>query len=205
MKRAGLHYSHFWQFSEDACPENQRLAPQNTFNRPRIRQVGLAPASRCGGHFAPRGLRTRHPRARPRVCAALRGLHRRSQARGRRYGLTLAPLACRASDPPPEPARTRIPCCRCALRARPDSCRLAPSTSVTVRLWRGMARGARACDEQGRSPSPLATPRLGRNIAARFACPLSRILQPPVCCLRVGIPALILRAEEGERRKCFRR
>ena len=43
MNRAGLHYSHFWQFSEDASPENQRLAPQNIFNCPRIRQVGLTP------------------------------------------------------------------------------------------------------------------------------------------------------------------
>ena len=39
--RVGLHYSHFWAFSEQASLANQRLAREDSQNRGRIREVGL--------------------------------------------------------------------------------------------------------------------------------------------------------------------
>ena len=102
-----------------------------------------------------------------------RGPPRFARPRRVRLRLTPSPRSRRRANPP---APFAFPSRAAALQFAtvlplPPPC---PFHVAAARLRRGMARDARACDEQGRSPSPLATPRLGRNIAARFACPLSR-------------------------------
>ena len=83
-------------------------------------------------------------------------------------------------SPPRETSRSIcLTIARSGVPFPPPSChssRLALSTSPAARLRRRMARAARGpVSSKGARRRSLATPRLGRNFAARCACPLARI------------------------------